>query len=503
MGSKKKAVEITDSEQKQTLLFFEEELSPDTSGEHTEKPGKNKRKSGMIPFFLHSSKERKKAQKKYIQDNFSDETYKFRYDTAQETADAVPENEAVAAAADTDSAAKDKHIPAEKLLVRKKTKAVLKTSKKKPSEKKSLSKTKKSDAVAKKCERLRKTKKKLLKEYTERYDSEVPEDIGMSSKEKKEFKREIDNINERIEQIERDDGEIEYIPTELKNTYTVFRDVAVKHKLLTADEEKELSKLIQEGDEEAFTKFVEANYRLVIACAKQIYSSRGKSSILDYMDIIQEGIMGLLIAVSKFDWRRGTRFSTYGVPWIYQRINRVTDSQRNGFSIPGYAGYCVRRMNEDIRKYQAGTLDETNMKQSELKRMKELSMISTPMIAIDPSSDPDDNQGTLSPELIASDSIRDDSAILGKIEEEQYQDRFHSVLKDILTSDEYDMLCQRHGMGEYAGVGTASLRLLAEPRRKSIECTRLQIEDIEKKIRRSTRIRCLNKEWFKDQLPVA
>ena len=64
MGSKKKAVEITDSEQKQTLLFSEEGLSPDTSGEHTEKPGKNKRKSGMIPFFLHSSKERKKAQEK-------------------------------------------------------------------------------------------------------------------------------------------------------------------------------------------------------------------------------------------------------------------------------------------------------------------------------------------------------------------------------------------------------------------------------------------------------
>ena len=503
MESKKKAVETTASEQKQTLLFSEEELLPDTSGEHTEKPGKKKRKSGMIPFFLHSSRERKKAQEKYIRENFSDETYKSRYDTAQNT-DAADSAAAVdsAVAVETDTEAKTECISVEKPPLKKKTGGVSKTSGKKPFEKRTASKTKKSSAVAKKCERLRKTKKKLLKEYTERYDAEIPEDIGMSSKEKRDFKREIDDINERIQQIERDDGEIEYIPTELKNTYTVFRDAAVKHSLLTADEEKELSKRIQEGDEEAFKIFVEANYRLVIACAKQIYSSRGKSSILDYMDIIQEGIMGLLIAVSKFDWRRGTRFSTYGVPWIYQRINRVTDSQRNGFSIPGYAGYCVRRMNDDIKKYQAGTLDETNMKQSELKRMKELSMISTPMIAIDPSSDPDDNQGTLSPELIASDSIRDDSAILGKIEEEQYQDRFHTVLRDILTSDEYDMLCQRHGMGQYSGDGTASLRLLSEARDKSIEYTRLQIEEIEKKIRRSTRIRNLNKEWFKDQLPA-
>lgn len=503
MGRKKKEVN-----ELQTKLFTEdvatvpikENTETKESDESVVAKPKKGRKSGVIPFFLHSSFERKKAHRKRIDDNFSDETYKHQY--VSDTDDTVPvDNETKPIKVKVEPKPKKEKIVSTSRVKTNKTETdgsepqVTKTRKIRTIKPKS-GEVKLSVKGTKKSNKLKRTKKRLIKAYTDKYDSDIPDDIVMSSKEKREFKKEIDDINEQIQMVERDDAEIEYIPTELKNTYTVFRDAAVKHTLLTADEEKALSKRIEEGDEEAFNTFVEANYRLVIACAKQIYNSRGKSSILDYMDIIQEGIMGLLIAVSKFDWRHNTRFSTYGVPWIYQRINRVTDSQRNGLSIPGYAGYCVRRMNEDIRKYQAGTLDETDMKASEIKRMKELSMISTPMIAIDPASDPEDNQGTISPELLAVDSVKDDSAILSKIEEEHYQDKFHNVLRNILKPDEYDMLCQRHGMGEYAGNGTASLRLLSEARDKSIEYTRLQIESIEKKIHRSSKLRKLNKEWF-------
>lgn len=511
MGKKKKEK----NEAKQTLLFSEEELKAAEAAsapEDGQVPPKSKRSRSMIPFFLRSTREKKKAQEDYIKNKFSDEVYKPYYsdrghDTGQDTggirepSDNTEEKLQQEGTADP-ATVEARAVPEDAAAGGPSAESVIPKTPKKRGRPKSVNKPKIENPVnTRKIERLRKTKKRLMLEYTEKYSEGIPEDIGMDLREKKEFRKEIDDINAKIQMIENDDGEIECIPTELKNTYTVFRDAAVKHKLLTADEEKELSKRVQEGDEKAFNTFVEANYRLVIACAKQIYSSRGKSSILDYMDIIQEGIIGLLIAVSKFDWRHDTRFSTYGVPWIYQRINRVADSQRNGLTIPGYAGYCVRRMNEDIKKYQAGTLDETNMKQSELRRMKELAMISTPMIAIDPSSDPDDSQGTVSPEMLAADSVRDDSAILEKIEEEQYQDRFHNVLRDILDSEEYDMVCQRHGMGEYEGDGTASLRTLAEARDKSIEYTRLQIEDIEKKIRRSTRLRRLNKEWF--SLPPA
>lgn len=513
MGKKKKE----EKEVEQSLLFSAEELQAietDTAATDGQDLPKSKRSRSMIPFFLRSTREKKKAQEDYIKNNFSDEVYKpFYSDRGQKAggnetegghdpSDTAVERPAQDCVSDTVSSEINKTCEDVSVKETSAESVVLKIPRKRGRPKSANKPKIESPVNSRKIERLRKTKKRLMKEYTEKYSEGIAEDIGMNLREKREFCKEIEDINEKIQTIENDDGEIERIPTELKNTYTVFRDAAIKHKLLTAEEEKELSKRIQEGDDEAFNTFVEANYRLVIACAKQIYSSRGKSSILDYMDIIQEGIIGLLIAVSKFDWRHNTRFSTYGVPWIYQRINRVADSQRNGLTIPGYAGYCVRRMNEDIKKYQAGTLDETNMKQSELKRMKELSMISTPMIAIDPSSDPDDNQGTVSPEMLAADSVKDDSAILGKIEEEQFQNRFHDVLRNILNNEEYDMVCQRHGMGEYEGDGTASLRTLAETRDKSIEYTRLQIEDIEKKIRRSTRIRNLNKEWFKDQLPA-
>src|SRR3954469_5782591 len=90
-----------------------------------------------------------------------------------------------------------------------------------------------------------------------------------------------------------------------------------QHPLLTAQEERMLARRIERGDLEAKDRLVRCNLRLVGTGARR-YMGRG----LSMEDLLQEGVVGLIRAAEKFDWRRGTRFSTYAVPWIRQAISQ-------------------------------------------------------------------------------------------------------------------------------------------------------------------------------------
>jgi RNA polymerase primary sigma factor len=153
----------------------------------------------------------------------------------------------------------------------------------------------------------------------------------------------VDAIAERLQEegveVNDDCGHRQTPPTEVSNRelagYTtdalqIFLNEAGRHRLLTPQEEVELSKRIERGDLEAKEQMINANLRLVVSIARK-YHGVGELSLLD---LIQEGMFGLIRAAEKFDWRKGFRFSTYATLWIRQAIGRALDERGRTIRLP-------------------------------------------------------------------------------------------------------------------------------------------------------------------------
>ena len=123
-----------------------------------------------------------------------------------------------------------------------------------------------------------------------------------------------------------DDAALASVTTD---TLQLFLNEIGRHRLLRPDEEIELAKRIEKGDLAAKDRMINANLRLVVSIAKKYQGSE-----LTLLDLIQEGILGLIRAVEKFDWRRGYRFSTYATWWIRQAVERGMDAKARTIKLP-------------------------------------------------------------------------------------------------------------------------------------------------------------------------
>src|SRR5688572_31432218 len=132
---------------------------------------------------------------------------------------------------------------------------------------------------------------------------------------------------------------------ELEDSLQLFFNEARKHPLLTAEEEVELAQRIEKGDLEAKDRMINSNLRLVISVARK-YQGQG----LPLGDLIQEGMLGLIRAVEKFDWRKGFKFSTYGTLWIRQAIGRGLATSGRTVRLPVHIVARARKVSRVTRE---------------------------------------------------------------------------------------------------------------------------------------------------------
>ena len=147
------------------------------------------------------------------------------------------------------------------------------------------------------------------------------------------------------DEVEEDDIDIEKIDLSvpdgigLEDPVRMYLKEIGKVPLLSAEEEIEYAKRMEQGDEEAKKRLAEANLRLVVSIAKR-YVGRG----MQFLDLIQEGNLGLIKAVEKFDYRKGYKFSTYATWWIRQAITRAIADQARTIRIPVHMVETINKL---------------------------------------------------------------------------------------------------------------------------------------------------------------
>ncbi|PNR97526.1 RNA polymerase primary sigma factor [Petrotoga olearia] len=185
-----------------------------------------------------------------------------------------------------------------------------------------------------------------IEKIYEALESEGIEIIEGDVEEEKDALNEAEYENEEIGELFSDTELKMYDNISLGDPIKIYLKEISKVELLSPSRERQLARRAQKGDQKARDELIKANLRLVISIAKR-YTGRG----LTFLDLIQEGNIGLIKAVDKFDWRKGFKFSTYATWWIRQAITRSIADQARTIRIPVHLVETINRMNKVIREY--------------------------------------------------------------------------------------------------------------------------------------------------------
>src|SRR5437764_1114265 len=217
-----------------------------------------------------------------------------------------------------------------------------------------------------------------------------------------------------------DENESTYVNGDLAVATTdalqLFLNEAAKWPLLTAEEEVELAKAIERGDGQAKERMINSNLRLVVSIAK-----RYQGHDLHLLDLIQEGIIGLIRAVEKFDWRRGFKFSTYATWWIRQAVQRGVANKSRTIRIPVHIvereQKLARAERELLAELGRGPTEEELAKRSKLplKQVVEVRQAARAVTSLDKPLGAE-NEGTFG-ELVASEQVTPEDEVTYSLQE--------------------------------------------------------------------------------------
>lgn len=230
----------------------------------------------------------------------------------------------------------------------------------------------------------------------------------------------------------------------MRDGFHQYMEEATVYSLITAQEEVELAKRVAVGDKDAYNKMIVHNLRLVVSIANK-YTEQG----LPIDDLVQEGNIGLMKAVEKFDYRKGYKFSTYATWWIRQAIMRAIDDKSHNIRIPVYVYEklkCYHRVCAELQMQKNEISDEEIAEKTgyNIAMIQKLKRLSVKEISLNTKIGDDEN-------IELADMLEDKTTKVPEtaVEDQKMQHEINETMNTVLTEREADILRMRFGFGEY------------------------------------------------------